>query len=253
MNSVVVRNITIGEGRPKICVPILGVTEEEILHMAESVKELDVDLVEWRADWYEFVSDFYKVEMILNQLRQILEEKPILFTFRTAKEGGKIAISDTDYIKLNTYVCEKKLADLIDVEMFSGENVIGEIITYAHQKSVIVVGSNHDFEGTPSKKQIITRLQLMQHFGADIIKIAVMPKEKEDVIALLTATEEMVNKHAKVPVVSMSMSKLGVLSRVSGELFGSAITFATAGVASAPGQIPVYTMKLVLDVLSMES
>ena len=92
----------------------------------------------------------------------------------------------------------------------------------------------------------------MQHFHADIIKIAVMPKNKEDVIALLLATEEMVSKHAKCPVVSMSMSKLGIISRVSGELFGSAITFASAGIASAPGQIPVESMKMVLDILRSE-
>ena len=31
MKTVQVRNITIGEGRPKICVPIVGQTKEDIL------------------------------------------------------------------------------------------------------------------------------------------------------------------------------------------------------------------------------
>ena len=31
MKTVHVRNITIGEGRPKICVPIVGQTKEDIL------------------------------------------------------------------------------------------------------------------------------------------------------------------------------------------------------------------------------
>ena len=31
MNPVVVRNVKIGEGIPKICVPIVGITREEIL------------------------------------------------------------------------------------------------------------------------------------------------------------------------------------------------------------------------------
>lgn len=252
MNSVVVRKIKIGEGMPKICVPVLGKTEQEILDMASYVKTLGVDLIEWRADWYEFVLDFDKVGKVLEKFREIVGDTPILFTFRTAKEGGNKQISNEEYIALNQYVCDTMFADMIDVEMFSGEDVIRQIITYAHEKNVVVVGSNHDFHGTPSKKEIITRLQLMQHFRADIIKIAVMPKDREDVIALLLATEEMVNKHAKVPVVSMSMSKLGVLSRVSGELFGSAITFASAGTASAPGQIPVETMKDMLSALTME-
>ena len=251
MNSVVVRNVKIGEGKPKICVPVLGKTEEEILKSAKHVQSVGVDLLEWRADWYEHVDDFDKVEKILGELRKVVGETPILFTFRTAKEGGSKSISDEDYMKINKFVCDKHLADLIDVEMFSGEEIIREMISYAHEKAMLVVGSNHDFRGTPSKKQIVLRLQLMQHFQADIIKIAVMPKNKEDVIALLLATEEMVSKYAKVPVVTMSMSELGVLSRVSGELFGSAITFASAGIASAPGQIPVEKMKPMLEVLTM--
>lgn len=252
MNSILVRNVRIGEGVPKICVPVLGNTEEEIIEITKQVKDMDIDLMEWRADWYEDVFDYEKVKAVLQQIRDILEDIPILFTFRTKKEGGNRAVSGEMYIEVNKKVCDMGIADMIDVEMFSGEEIIQEIISYAHEKNVIVVGSNHDFGGTPSKKQIITRLQLMQHFHADIIKIAVMPKNKEDVIALLLATEEMVSKHAKCPVVSMSMSKLGVISRVSGELFGSAITFASAGIASAPGQIPVESMKMVLDILRSE-
>jgi 3-dehydroquinate dehydratase-1 len=34
MNPVVVRNVAIGEGIPKICVPIVGKTREEILDAA---------------------------------------------------------------------------------------------------------------------------------------------------------------------------------------------------------------------------
>lgn len=252
MNSILVRNVRIGEGIPKICVPVLGNTEKEIIEITKKVKDMDIDLMEWRADWYEDVFDYEKVKAVLQQIRDILEDIPILFTFRTKKEGGNRAVSGEMYIEVNKKVCDMGIADMIDVEMFSGEEIIQEIISYAHEKNVIVVGSNHDFGGTPSKKQIITRLQLMQHFRADIIKIAVMPKNKEDVIALLLATEEMVSKHAKCPVVSMSMSKLGVISRVSGELFGSAITFASAGIASAPGQIRVESMKMVLDILRSE-
>lgn len=252
MRTVVVRDINIGEGITKICVPILGVNREEILALAHKVKAQDVDLVEWRADWYEDVQNEERVRELLLELREIVGNMPILFTYRTVKEGGKGTVSDEDYIMLNQRVCDMGIADLIDVEMFSGEKVIEAIISHAHEKNVIVVGSNHDFGGTPSKKQLVTRLQLMQHFKADIIKIAVMPKNKKDVIALLLATEEMVEKHAKCPVVSVSMSKMGVFSRISGELFGSAITFASAGIASAPGQIPVEDMKNILGLMSQK-
>lgn len=250
MNSVMVRNVKIGEGKPKICVPIVAENKEQIIELARTVKNMSIDLVEWRADWFDSVFEFEKVKEVLIELREVLEEIPLMFTFRTEKEGGNKDISDDEYIELNKFVCDTGYVDMIDVEMFSGEDIIQEIIAYAHEKNVKVLGSNHDFGGTPSKKQLVTRFQLMQHFQADIIKIAVMPKEKSDVIALLLATEEMVSKHAKVPVVSVSMSKLGVISRITGELFGSAITFATVGAASAPGQISADSVNMILDAVT---
>ena len=48
MNTVNVRNIVIGEGIPKICVPIVGKTKEELLSEVEVLKSVPVDVVEWR-------------------------------------------------------------------------------------------------------------------------------------------------------------------------------------------------------------
>ena len=47
----------------------------------------------------------------------------------------------------------------------------------------------------------------------------------------------------------MSMSSIGLTSRLVGEQFGSAITFATVGKASAPGQMDVHALKSVLTAL----
>ena len=52
MNPVIVRNVKIGEGIPKICVPVVGVNAEEIRKEAEALLSIPADLVEWRADWY---------------------------------------------------------------------------------------------------------------------------------------------------------------------------------------------------------
>lgn len=239
MNPVIVRNVKIGEGIPKICVPIVGVTKEAIIEEAKTIAALPADIVEWRADWYEDVFMLEDVRSVLKSLRGILQEKPILFTFRTAKEGGEKAIDDLTYIALNKAVAESGEADLLDVELFSGETVVEEILNTAHQNHVQVIASNHDFEKTPSKEEIVSRLHKMQEIGADILKIAVMPKSPKDVITLLSATEEMSTQYAERPIVTMSMSGMGAVSRIAGETFGSAITFGSAKKASAPGQISV--------------
>ena len=92
MNTVKVRNIEIGSGVPKICVPIVGVTKDEIIAEAKTFDSIPVDVVEWRVDWFEGVFEFDKVEDVLKDLREALGETPILFTFRTSKEGGEKAI-----------------------------------------------------------------------------------------------------------------------------------------------------------------
>ena len=89
----------------------------------------------------------------------------------------------------------------------------------------------------------------MQELDVDLPKIAVMPKKKEDVLTLLAATEEMNRKYADRPIITMSMAGDGVISRLCGEVFGSALTFGAAGQASAPGQIGVKELRQILTIL----
>ena len=61
MTPVVVRNVTIGEGRPKICVPIVGTTKEATIKEASTFSSIPVDVVEWRVDWFDDVFNTEKV------------------------------------------------------------------------------------------------------------------------------------------------------------------------------------------------
>lgn len=249
MKPVVVRGVSIGEGIPKICVPIVGVTKEDIVREAESFASIPVDVVEWRVDWFEHVFDTEKVKETLAELRAALKDTPLLFTFRTSKEGGEKAIEPEAYAALNKAVAQTRNADLIDVEVFTGDEIVKDIIAAAHENGVKVVASNHDFDKTPDKDDIVGRLCKMQELGADIPKIAVMPQSKADVLTLLAATEEMYREHADRPIITMSMAGTGVISRLCGEVFGSALTFGAAKKASAPGQMGVEDLAQVLALL----
>lgn len=249
MNTVKVRNVEIGSGVPKICVPIVGVTKEDILAEAKSFDNIPVDVVEWRVDWFENVFDFSKVKDTLRDLRAVLGDTPLLMTFRTSKEGGEKSIEIDDYAMFNIKVAETGYVDLIDVEVFTGDDVVKKIIAGAHNAGVKVIASNHDFDKTPDKDDIISRLRKMQDLGADILKIAVMPTNKKDVLTLLAATEEMYSDYAERPIITMSMAGTGVISRLCGEVFGSSLTFGAAGKASAPGQMGVNDLSTVLALL----
>ena len=249
MNTVKVRNIEIGAGIPKICVPIVGVTREEILAAAENIKSTKADVVEWRVDWYEDIFDFTKTEATMQALREVLGEMPILFTFRTSKEGGEKAIETEAYVELNQNAAKTGLVDLVDVEAFTGDDAVKAVVDIAHENGVKVIASNHDFHKTPEKEEIVSRLRKMQELGADIPKIAVMPQNKKDVLTLLAATEEMVSEYADRPIITMSMSGTGVISRLCGEVFGSALTFGAVGKVSAPGQMGIEDLTTVLGLL----
>ena len=250
MSSYVeVRGVKIGEGVPKICVPIVGKTKEEILAAAKSFADVKMDVVEWRVDWFDGVFDFAQVEDVLKDLRPALGNTPILFTFRTSKEGGEKAIEPDVYVELNKKAAATGLVDLVDVEAFTGDSYVKEIIEAAHEAGVAVVASNHDFDKTPDKDDIVGRLRKMQELDADIPKIAVMPQNKKDVLTLLAATEEMVSEYADRPIITMSMAGTSLISRLCGEVFGSALTFGAVGKASAPGQMNAADLNTVLNLI----
>ena len=249
MKTVKVRNIELGSGIPKICVPIVAVTKNDILEQAMSLRSIPADIAEWRVDWYEDVFEMDTLMQTLSQVREALGDMPLLFTFRTKKEGGEKEISPEQYAQLNKAVAENGYVDLVDVEAFTGDEIVTSIISHAHANGVKVIASNHDFAKTPEKDEIVRRLRKMQTLGADIPKIALMPTCKKDVLTLLEATLEMSEQYADRPIITMSMAGTGVVSRLTGETFGSALTFGAASKASAPGQIGVHELKQVLDII----
>lgn len=248
MKTVMLRGVEVGAGTPKVIVPIVADSQAGILEKAKAFQGHDLHVVEWRADFYQDVFDTAKVLETLGKLRQALGETPILFTFRTKREGGEKEIGPDAYVALNSAVAQSGDADAIDVEIFSGDEVVARCVAAIHQAGKVVVGSNHDFHKTPNKADIIYRLRKMQDLGADIPKIAVMPQSPADVITLLDATQEMYTQYADRPIITMSMSS-GVITRLCGECFGSAMTFGMVGQASAPGQIPVEQLNTALEIL----
>lgn len=250
INTVTVKNITFQEGKTLICVPLIGKTLDDLQANARSLTNAGADLIEWRVDHFTQVRDAGQVQQALAAIRQLLADIPLLFTFRSKREGGETEISDEAYFALNRQAAQSGLVDLIDIELFNDEAQIRAVIDTAHANGVKVIMSNHDFYKTPAEEDIVYRLRRMQDLGADLPKIAVMPQSPRDVLTLLSATLTMKEHYATRPVITMSMAKLGGVSRVTGRIFGSAMTFGTAGQASAPGQIAITQLREMMDILS---
>lgn len=248
--TVKIRDTEIGSGLPKICIPLVAGNKEELQAALEEMVKFPFDLTEWRVDFYENIEEESVRQEALRLIRRYLGYRPLLFTFRTAAEGGNRSITNEEYFKLNLAAAKSGLVDIVDVEIYRDEEMTEVLVKALHKQGVVVLGSNHDFDQTPEKEEILRRLCRMQELGLDITKIAVMPRCRKDVLELLEAAVEMEETYGDRPCVTMSMGKTGVISRVTGSFTGSAITFGTAGKASAPGQIPAERLCDILQILS---
>lgn len=247
---ITVREVPIGAGRPKICVPLVAGDERQLQAALEQLDTAPFDLVEWRADFYREVEKEEVRRRAFEKIRKKIGERPILFTFRTAEEGGSREISKAAYFALNRAVGESGLADLVDIEIDRDEKAAAALAEILHEAGVYALGSNHDFEKTPETEEMVRRLCRMQELNMDITKLAVMPADRRDVLRLLEAAVVMEEEKGDRPCITMSMGALGMISRITGWFTGSALTFGTAGMASAPGQLPAEEMAKLLGMLA---
>lgn len=246
---VTVRGTAIGTGRPKVIVPLTGGTVDELLAQAAAVVAAWPDVVEWRVDHLaggRATPD--EAAVAGTALRGALGDLPLLVTIRTAHEGGLADVADEDYVAVYRAVLGTGVADLLDVEVMRHPGTVRALVDLAHAAGVAVVASNHDFAATPPREEIVRRLLLMAERGADVLKIAVMPRDPGDVLTLLAATWDTAQRTGR-PLITMSMAAAGVASRVAGGVFGSAATFGMVGRASAPGQVEVGALRAALDVV----
>lgn len=252
MRIVKVRNVEFGTGRPKIAVPITRKSSDDIIKQAETIMSSDnADLIEWRIDFFDQVEDAEKLVETAKKLRQVMGEMPLLTIFRTHFEGGVKELSEEEYFDICRVLIKEKATDLLDLELFRKTSKLKEIIAEAHENNIYIIMSNHDFDKTPATSELERRLTLMKTYGADIAKIALMPNSARDVLNLLLATDNMKYK-LNCPLITMAMGDLGKVTRISGEVFGSCLTFGTVGDASAPGQIESTNLKGILNTLKLD-
>jgi len=245
-----IKNKVIGEGKPLVCVSVMDVQKADIVAEVKRLVEAGAEMIEWRVDAFEGVKSPNAVREVLKEIAPLVNDTILVFTFRSKEQGGQCSLKSELVYDLHQIAAETKVVDFIDVEYFYTEDADVEI--YNLQKmGTRVITSHHDFHETPSSDVLFMLLEQMKHSKADIVKLAMMPQSTEDVLRLLSETNHFHKRYPKQPLITMSMGKLGAVSRVSGELFGSCVTFGAGKNASAPGQIPMAKLQEILEVLSL--
>ncbi len=247
--QITVKNTVIGGPEFLICMPLLATERSDLFREAAAIKQSDPDLVEWRIDGYCHVQDINNSLDALAKLRIQFRDTPLIFTCRIDSEGGLIKLNDHQRQCLLTEAIASGNLDIVDIELRNDAAFVQSIMEAAKNASVRVILSYHNFEMTPDETFIFDTLLKARDLGADIAKVAVMPKGYHDVLALLNATLKARQQGLKIPAITMSMGPQGRLTRLAGGLFGSDITFASATTPSAPGQLPIEILRQAMAAL----
>ena len=235
--------------RCAICIPIVGPTVEDILSQVQEAVQAKVDLIELRPDMWMKCSNISEDEYIptivtfVEEAYSKVADMPVLFTWRTIGEGGETPLCSDNYIKLLQEIVNQDLVQAIDVELFAYTEEIGSIMKQAHQQGIQTVMSYHNFQSTPDIETLHVYAERMISVGAQVIKFALMPSTNDDVLSVLRLTKELTEQYPELPRITMSMGKLGQMTRTCGHVFGNCVTFGTLGQISAPGQVEVAVLK----------
>ena len=199
----------------------------------------DADIIEWRAD-------FLPKEAILQVAPAIFEKcagRELVFTLRTRAEGGQIELSSEEYVQMIKEVAQLYQPDYIDFEYFSYKDVFDQMLDFPN-----LVLSYHNFQETP--ENLMEILSELTSLNPKVVKIAVMANTEQDVLDLMNFTRGFKTLNPEQEYVTISMGKVGKVSRITSDVTGSSWSFASLDEASAPGQISLSSMKKIRELLN---
>jgi 3-dehydroquinate dehydratase-1 len=196
---------------PKICLSIGNISYDEALPYLK-----DVPLVEIRMDLLNFTDEQYS--------SAFSREKCTIATYRADRGFENLLAKYTQAIESG--------CTCVDVDINVSEIYRDKIADLAHIKGCKVILSYHNYEKTPTKKQLSLIIEKMFSSGADIAKLACMAKSTEDCSRILGLYE----KYPKL--VAFCMGDLGKITRLAAPMLGAPFTYASIeGKGVAPGQM----------------
>ncbi|CGF62324.1 type I 3-dehydroquinate dehydratase [Streptococcus pneumoniae] len=221
----------------KLIVSVMPRSLEEAQAL-DATRYLDADIIEWRAD-------YLPKEAILQVAPAIFEKfagRELVFTLRTRSEGGEIDLSPEKYIHLIKEVAQFYQPDYIDFEYYSYKDVFEEMLDFPN-----LVLSYHNFQETPENMmEILSELTIL---NPKLVKVAVMAHTEQDVLDLMNYTRGFKTLNPEQEYVTISMGKVGKVSRITADVTGSSWSFASLDEVSAPGQISLASMKKIREIL----
>lgn len=243
-----IRNIEYGGAQPLFCIPLVGASVADLTGQAAIAHALAPDLIEWRADFFHDLSAG-ALTAAARELRASIGEEAVIFTLRVKAEGGAQWMAQAERRASIEAVLRSGCVDLVDLELASEAEFLAPLLSTAKECGVRAILAFHDFEKTPGSEELLAKVEAMRAAGADVAKLAVMPRAAEDVFRVFEMTAEARRRYPALPLAIMSMGALGSITRVANFLYGSDMAFAVGKEASAPGQIPIADARSMTELL----
>lgn len=246
MKSLILRDQIFGEGIPKICIPIKEDTLESVLESVCKAKQMEADCIELRADFFSEELLIHQLKFLLKEIRHRYPMFPVIFTYRSAEEGGEGDRGLQFTKSLYQEILPWKTVDLLDLEVESGDAYLRDMTELAHHNGTAVLYSKHVLKETPEACTLLKWAEQWTKTGADMIKISTEPKSRSDVAELLKASA-LLQEQCQIPIIAISSGRLGAVSRLTGEYFGSALVFSSLDLGGLKyGQIPIKQLRHIL-------
>lgn len=218
---------------------VLAAATADLADATDPIAREHADAVEYRMDM---------AEEPLTALESYDGDLPVLATNRAEWEGGEWTGSDDQRLASLAEATAIDAVGAIDIELesiLSGD--ADELLETARERTVSIVVSAHDFDGTPPRPELVRTLTEAGKYG-DVAKLAVTAESRQDTLALLSATEQL-TAHGDT-VATMAMGEAGSHTRAVAPVYGSRIGYAPVDPAdaTAPGQYDLETLsRLVAD------
>lgn len=233
-SPIVIKNIELSADTPVVCVPIISKSFEEVRENIVNLTNDGVRMIEWRVDILEDYTDLAGIQKLLDDVQDNIMNTIMLLTLRTKKEGGEADVVGGQLKDYYRKLSEIEGYDAIDIQYNDAGN---DILNFAKKHGKYTIYSYHDFAKTPEQGEFDIILNGMSKCDCDVLKMAFMPNEDEDVKRTIGFGTAAIQKAAG-QVVIISMGVKGKKLRKNPFLTGSCFTFGCMnGQESAPGQV----------------
>ncbi|MHB2037147.1 MAG: type I 3-dehydroquinate dehydratase [Nitrososphaerales archaeon] len=227
---------------PLVCTTVLAKNKAEFLKTTSKAASLGCDIAELRIDHLN-QPDALLIKEIINS-----SPLPLIITNRSERDGGMFPVSKES---LRLSLLEASLdvfPAFVDIELELPKQNRSALIKLARKRNVGVICSHHDFDSTPSTRQILKLAEKIQDTGADIAKLVFMPHHNSDSARILEASKVLGDEKRLFTVFGMGIN--GQMTRLANLIVGGCLIYCSLGKTDKNlGQISVGFARRYLDPL----